>query len=29
MKKPIIGIVSKPVKKYQGDLWNKLNACKQ
>lgn len=27
MKKLIIEIVSKPVKKYQGDLWNRMDIC--
>ncbi len=27
MKKPIIGIVSKPVEKYEEDLWNRMDIC--
>ena len=27
MKKPIIGIVNKPVEKYEMDFWNRMDIC--
>ena len=27
MKKPIIGIVNKPVKKHEMDFWNRMDIC--